>query len=131
MTNYAIGYKSLICSFLPFLPFRLLLFLFFSFFFIFSFLSSFLSFHIPVGWAKKKWCYFPVLLSEIPNEHMKCNLFKWKETLGGLGLCISHFVHFVFELCKNTNIQSIEMLLIDNGKSSQEPHNGDMENWWK
>ena len=68
------------------------------------------------------------MLSEIPNEHMKCNLFKRKETLGGLGLCVNHCVHFVFELCKNMNIQSIEILLIDNGKRSQEPHNGDMEN---
>lgn len=71
------------------------------------------------------------MISEITNDHTKCNLFKWKETLAGLGLCINLCVDFVFEVCKNMNIQSIEMLLIDNGKSSQESHNGDTENWLK
>lgn len=71
------------------------------------------------------------MISEITNDHTKRNLSKWKEILAGLRLCINLCVRFVFELCKNMNIQSIEMLLIDNGKSSQDSHNGDTENWLK
>lgn len=56
---------------------------------------------------------------------MKGNI-SWTWTVGKL--CVNHCIHFVFELCKSMNIRSIEMLLIDNGKSSQEPHNGDVEN---
>lgn len=54
-------------------------------------------------------------------DHTEHNFFKWRTTFAGLGdVCVNHCDHFIFERCKNLKVQSIEVLLIDNRRSSQE-----------
>lgn len=55
-------------------------------------------------------------------------IFQMRDISWAGGGCVNHCNHFIFELCKNMKVQSIEVLLIDNRKSSQGPHNGGTEN---